>query len=294
MDGASLNPAADDSLWDDWENPLRVPGAGVPAPDTPAAPMLHLEGFDGPIDLLLDMAERQRIDFGRMSILVLAEQFVAAMAQLGDRVAIERRADWLVMATRLVLLRSRLLFPESPMAAAAAERDAASELRRIDDLAEMRAAAAWLGEQPVLGQDVFVRGVPERQGVHLDTTYEVDVIAFLWESLSLFEDDNDDLDTVARYRPVSADLYSVTEARDRILRMLGEGADGEELRHFLPEETATDAALDPPEKSLRLSSAWATIFSASLELAKQGDVGLLQEEAFRAIHLSRLIAEAAA
>jgi segregation and condensation protein A len=213
MDGVSLTPVADDPAWDDWESPLRVPGV----------PVLHLEGFDGPMDLLLDLAERQRIDFGRMSILALAEQFVAAMAQFGGRVAIERRADWLVMATRLVLLRSRLLFPESPAAAAAAERDAASELRRIDDLAELRAAAAWLGARPVLGQEVFIRGAPERQGVHLDAAYEVDVIAFLWASLSLFEEDTDDLDTVARYRPVWADLYSVTEARDRILRVLGEG-----------------------------------------------------------------------
>ena len=284
MDGASLTPVADDPAWGDWENPLRVPGV----------PVLHLEGFDGPMDLLLDLAERQRIDFGRMSILALAEQFVAAMAQFGDRVAIERRADWLVMATRLVLLRSRLLFPESPAAAAAAERDAARELRRIDDLAELRAAAAWLGARPVLGQDVFIRGAPERQGVHLDAAYEVDVIAFLWASLSLFEEDTDDLETVARYRPVWADLYSVTEARDRILRVLGEGGDGEELRHFLPEEPARDVAPNPSERSLRLSSAWATTFSASLELAKQGDVGLLQEQAFRAIHLSRPAAEAAA
>jgi chromatin segregation and condensation protein Rec8/ScpA/Scc1 (kleisin family) len=72
--------------------------------------------------------------------------------------------------------------------------------------------------------------------------------------------------------------------------MLGEGGDGEELRHFLPEETATEAALDPPEKSLCLTSAWATTFSASLELAKQGGVDLLQAKAFRAIHLSRLTA----
>jgi segregation and condensation protein A len=284
MDGISLTPVADDPAWGDWESPLRVPGV----------PVLHLEGFDGPMDLLLDLAERQRIDFGRMSILALAEQFVAAMAQFGGRVAIERRADWLVMATRLVLLRSRLLFPESPAAAAAAERDAASELRRIDDLAELRAAAAWLGARPVLGQEVFIRGAPERQGVHLDATYEVDVIAFLWASLSLFEDDADDLDTVVRYRPVWADLHSVTEARDRILRVLGEGGDGEELRHFLPEEPAAGAVPTPPEKTLRLSSAWATTFSASLELAKQGDVGLLQEQAFRVIHLSRLAAEAVA
>ena len=73
------------------------------AANVPAIQMLHLEGFDGPMDLLLDLAERQRIDWGRMSILALAEQFVAALERLSDCVAIERRADWLVMATRLVL-----------------------------------------------------------------------------------------------------------------------------------------------------------------------------------------------
>jgi segregation and condensation protein A len=274
--------AADDPTWDDWENPLRIPAAGMPT-----IPVLHLDGFDGPMDLLLDLAERQRIDLGRMSVLALAEQFVAALEQLRGRVAIERRADWLVMATRLVLLRSRLLFPESPAAAEAAQRDAATELRRIDDLAEVRAAAAWLSDQPVLGQDVFARGAPDRLGVYAEPEDEVDVIAFLWASVALFEDDAEALDTVARYHPTWTDLYSVAEARDRILRMLGEGCEGEELRHFLPEDPATGAALSPPEKSLRLSSAWATTFSASLELAKQGDVALEQRDSFKAVHVSR-------
>jgi segregation and condensation protein A len=163
--------------------------------------MLHLEGFDGPMDLLLDLAERQRIDWGRMSILALAEQFVAALEQLADRVPIERRADWLVMATRLVLLRSRLLFPDSPVAAEAAQRDAAAELQQIDDLAEVRAVAAWLGDRAVLDQDVFARGAPDRLGVYVELEDEADVIAFLWASLALFEDDAEQLDTVARYRP---------------------------------------------------------------------------------------------
>jgi segregation and condensation protein A len=282
VETAAGNLAADDPGWDDWENPLRTPAAGVPT-----IPVLHLDGFDGPLDLLLDLAERQRIDLGRMSVLALAEQFVAAMEQFGDHVAIERRADWLVMATRLVLLRSRLLFPESPAAAKAAQRDAATELRRIDDLAEVRAAAAWLGEQPVLGEDVFARGAPDRLGVYAEPEDEVDVIAFLWASLSLFEDDAEQLDTVARYRPTWTDLYSVAEARARILRILGEGRDGETLGHFLPEQPATADAGAPPEMSLRLSSAWATTFSAGLELAKQGDVALAQADAFSSVHVSR-------
>jgi segregation and condensation protein A len=282
VETAAGDLAADDPTWDDWENPLGTPAAGVPT-----IPVLHLEGFDGPLDLLLDLAERQRIDLGRMSVLALAEQFVAALEQLRDRVVIERRADWLVMATRLVLLRSRLLFPESPAAAEAAQRDAATELRRIDDLAKVRAAAAWLGAQPVLGEDVFVRGAPDRLGVYAEPEDEVDVIAFLWASLSLFEDDAEQLETVARYRPVWTDLYSVAEARDRILRILGEGGDGETLGHFLPEQPATADAGAPPEMSLRLSSAWATTFSAGLELAKQGDVALAQADAFSSVHVSR-------
>jgi segregation and condensation protein A len=269
-----------DPAWDDWET--RVPATGAPA-----APMLHLDGFDGPMDLLLDLAERQKIDLGRMSVLALAEQFVAAMAQFGDRVPIERRADWLVMATRLVLLRSRLLFPESPNAAEAAERDAAAALWQIDDLAAVRAAAAWLGEQPMLGQDVFVRGAPNRLGVHLETDHEVDVIAFLWASLSLFDDATDEQDTVVGYRPAWTDLYSVTEARDRILRLLGEGADGEALRQFLPKALTAAEPGEPPEHPLRLYAAWATTFGASLELAKQGDVDLAQADAFASVHVSR-------
>jgi segregation and condensation protein A len=275
-DPAAGDPAAGDPAWDDWEGPLR----------SPSVPMLHLKGFDGPMDLLLDLAERQRIDWGHMSILALAEQFVAALERLVDRVAIERRAAWLVMATRLVLLRSRLLFPESPVAAEAAQRDAAAELRRIDDLVEVQAAAAWLGDQPVLGHDVFARGAPDRLGVYREAEHEVDVIAFLWASLSLFEDDADPLETVARYRPAWTDLYSVTEARDRILRILGEGGDGEALEHFLPQQAAPAANGDRPEDPLRLFSAWASTFSASLELARLGDVALAQEEAFASIHVS--------
>ena len=286
------SPVAEDTAdseldWDDWERPLRASAAGSQAAGMPAIPMLHLEGFDGPMDLLLDLAERQRIDWGRMSILALAEQFVAALEQLADRVPIERRADWLVMATRLVLLRSRLLFPESPVAAEAAQCDAITELRRIDDLAEMRAAAAWLSDQPVLGQDVFARGAPDRLGAYVEPEDEVDVITFLWASLALFEDDAEQLDTVALYRPAWTNFYTVGEARDRILQILGEGGDEDTLAHFLPKDLSVAEKNQPPEASLRLCSAWATTFSASLELAKQGDAALAQEEAFQPIYLGR-------
>jgi segregation and condensation protein A len=133
---AALSPVrpTGDVLWDDWDTPPRVP----------SAPVLHLDGFDGPIDLLLDLAERQRLDLGRISVLVLVDQFVAASGQLAAHVPIERRADWLVMATRLVLLCSRLLFPATPEAGEEAARDAAREVARLDALRFIRAAASWL------------------------------------------------------------------------------------------------------------------------------------------------------
>ena len=284
--------ADDDARWENEGSPVRMPNpgasaTGMPATGTPAAPMLHLDGFDGPMDLLLDLVERQRIDLGRMSMLILVEQFLAASEQMRDRVPIERRADWLVMATRLVLLRSRLLFLDSPEAATAAEQEAATELRRLDELVAMRAAAAWLGDRPILGECVFARGMPERTGLQLGTEHEVDVIAFLWSSLSVFEDDAPEPDTVARYRPSWSDLYSVTEARDRIFRILGEGGEGMELGRFLPEIAAvTDEDGTALGAMLRRSSAWATTFSASLELAKEGDVTLAQENAFKVVRLS--------
>ncbi len=133
-------------LWDDWERPPRVLATALE---------LHLNGFDGPLDLLLDLAERQRIDLGRISMLDLVEQFGAALDRLCDRVPLERRADWLVLATRLVLLRSQLLLPASPEVAAAAEAAVTGEAARLEALLQVRAAVRWLEARPQLGRDVF-------------------------------------------------------------------------------------------------------------------------------------------
>ena len=289
MDGPPLDQAAgptgarpdlpvtglpDDPAWDEWETPVRVS----------AIPVLHLDGFDGPMDLLLDLAERQRIDFGRMSVLALAEQFVAALERLGGRVPIERKADWLVMATRLVLLRSRLLFPESPVAAEAAQRDAAAELRRIDELVHMRAAAAWLDARPTLGKTCSSAGSPSWLGCAAEPRTEVDVIGFLWASLALFDDGIDGVETAALYRPQWLDLHSIPEARDRILRLLAENPEGQSLDQLLPESSDETEGKDPP--LLRRRSAWTSAFTASLELAKQGEVSLAQEGGFMPIHVS--------
>jgi segregation and condensation protein A len=273
-----LTGAAGDPVWDDWAE-LAEGSDGMPAQGTPlrapTIPVLHLDGFDGPMDLLLDLAERQRIDLGRISVLALAEQFVAAMERLGDQVAIERRADWLVMATRLVLLRSRLMFPASPEAAAEADRDAMAELRRIDALARMRAAANWLQALPQLGQDVFVRPLAPRQR-------EGGYVALMEACLVVLRGRGGRPEEATAYRMVVPDLWRVSDALDRIREMLAAHPEGGAITAFLP--------LLPPEapyRALKARAAVASTFLAGLELAREGGLTLEQDLAFGTVHISR-------
>ena len=226
---AALPPAAspDDVLWDHWDTPPRVP----------SAPVLHLDGFDGPIDLLLDLAERQRIDLGRISIVALVEQFVAATAQLATRVPVERRADWLVMATRLVLLRSRLLFPATPEAAEAAGREAEREVARLDELRFIRAAASWLQARPQLGHDVFARAPPGAD------PRVASYMALMEACLTVLRGRDDQPDEEAVYRPGLADLFRIPEALLRMRALVATISDPRPLEDFLPEVPAATAVL---------------------------------------------------
>ena len=218
-DDRDPSPSADsDRAWDDQDAPPRTTGI----------PELHLKGFDGPMDVLLDLAERQRIDFGRMSVLALAEQFVAALEQLGDQVATKRKADWVVIATRLVLLRSRLLFPENAAAAADAEQDALAELRRIEWRGWMRMATRWLDERPHLGVDVFARppaAAPAREGGYV-ALMEACLVALRGRGGSPVE--------APTYRVVMPELWRVSDALALIRSTLAAHPDGGDLAAFLP------------------------------------------------------------
>ena len=116
------------------------------------------------MDLLLELAERSRVDLGRISVLDLVEQFVAAVDGLTGRVTPERHAGWLVLAAWLVLLRSRLMLPADPAEAKNVEQDAAQEEQRLAERLRMRAAAAWLEARPQLGRDTFVRPLLKKAG----------------------------------------------------------------------------------------------------------------------------------
>jgi segregation and condensation protein A len=261
-DKAAVFSKSPPEKWDDWDQPERRTPVDIPK--------LHLDGFDGPMDLLLDLAERQRIDLGHMSILALAEQFAAALEALGDRVPIERRADWVVLATRLVLLRTRLLFPASPEAAADAEGEALAEIQRIEEMQVMRAAVAWLQAQPQLGQDVFTRPPP-------DETREVGYVSLLEACLVLLRGKpaTEAFMPPPVYRQVIPDLWRISDAIERIQNMLPDFPEGAAMGAFLPGVPADDS-----NRILKARAVVASTFVAGLELAKQEFLGLKQQALF--------------
>jgi segregation and condensation protein A len=260
------NPADNPS----WENQPGERQAPVPS-----MPVLHLEGFDGPMDMLLDLAERQLIDLGKMSILALAEQFSAVMERLGGVVALERRADWLVLATRLVVLRTRLLFPASPEEAADAAREADHELQRLNEMTRMRAAAQWLSSRPYLGIDVLARPHPK-------PTHESGYVALMEACLVVLRGrpGTEEFAPPDTYRVEVPNLWRIPDAIDQVRNRLAEHPEGGPLTGFLPAIGKEEAA-----RTLKLRAAVASTFAASLELSSQQYLVADQEEKFEEVML---------
>ncbi|MFL5254354.1 MAG: segregation and condensation protein A [Rhodopila sp.] len=261
-----LVPEADpsDPFWDDWETPPRVP----------TAPDLHLDGFDGPLDLLLDLVERERIDLNRISVRVMAEQFVAAMAQFEKRVPLERRAGWVVLATRLVELWSRLLLPATPEVAEAAWRDAERELARLRELRLIKAATAWLEARPQSNQDVFTR--PRRGWDPRVASY----MQLMEACLTLLEGEEEDAVDAAVYQPPARRLFSVPDALARIRAALAGLTDPMPLTGFLPR-----LPMDVADRPLLARSAVSSTLLAALELARTAEVVLDDEDWFETVTL---------
>jgi segregation and condensation protein A len=254
-----------------------------------ASPVLTLDGFNGPLDQLLTLARAQQIDLLRISLTTLVAQLADALRQAAGKIPLGQQADWVVMAAWLVQLRTRLLLP----ADAPAQKEAAAEAEqlrtRLSALQAMRALAGWLEQRPQLGHDVFARGrppsraqSPEIFGNSVEAGSAIDVVEFLWASLALFDDETAAADTATVYRARPFALYAVAEARDRILRRLDDAPDGARLDQLLPDL----AALAEPHAAVRRRSAWSSTFIASLELARQGEVVLGQEQDFQTIHVA--------
>jgi predicted transcriptional regulator len=144
-------------------------------------PRLELDGFSGPLDLLLTLARAREVDLAQLSVVDLVDQLASALKQAD--IPLSQKADWVVMASWLLLLRSRLALPADALAREDAADNAEALRGQLIELRAAQALAHWLDRRPQLGRDVFVRGQPELLGTSIDARYEVDVIEFLWACL---------------------------------------------------------------------------------------------------------------
>jgi segregation and condensation protein A len=247
-----------DAFEPDTERAGRPPGERL---------VLDLDGWEGPLDVLLQLARDQKVDLARISILKLADQYIEFIGRI-RQTQLDLAAEYLVMAAWLAYLKSRLLLPEpepeaedelSPAEMAAA---LAFRLRRLQ---AMRDAGEGLFQRKLLGRDLFPRGEPEDMEVVSRSIFDLD----LYDLLKTYADHvvRHSVQTLTVEAP---DLWSVEDALLRLENMLGLGRlpDWSVLMSFLP-----PVGVDP----LKIKSAMASTFVAALELAKQGRLVLRQD-----------------
>ncbi len=232
--------------------------------------VLQLDGFEGPLDLLLELARAQKVDLAKISILALVEQFLAVI-EGARRVRLELAADWLVMAAWLTWLKSRLLVPalgETEDAGQSAELLAS----RLVDLQVVRAASVWLGRRPQLGWDVFARGTPEDFTETDRSRLRLDMSGLLSAYLAARRRAG----SKQQYRPKPMNYFSVQNALERLARLVGSLPDWSTLEAFLPEGLGD---------GLPRRAALSATLVASLEMARGGAITLRQDQNFGPILL---------
>ena len=254
----------------------------TPAPEDSRL-QLHLDGFEGPLDLLLDLARGQKLDLARISILALVEQYLAVVGdgsftivEGAHRIRLELAADWLVMAAWLAWLKSRLLLP-NPAQDPEAEDATQSLASRLEDLQQVQGTAAWLASRPQLGLDTFPRGAPERFTTLDRTTLAADLPGLIRAYMAARRR----AAATDRYTPRRLAFWTVADATARLHHLLGRNPGA---------WTTLDRALPPsPGNQVQRRAAIASTLLAGLELARDGTARLRQDTPWSPI----LIAHAA-
>jgi segregation and condensation protein A len=233
---------------------------------------VDLDGFEGPLDLLLELARRQRVDLSRISILALVDQYLI-FVEAARKLRLELAADYLVMAAWLALLKSRLLLP-APSETAELDAPALAEglAQRLRALAAIRNAGEHLMSRPRLGRDFFARGKSEAA---VNTSGRVSYQSNLYDLLAAYARQSQH-HALARVRFKAREVWSLAEARQALTRLVGAQADWTAFDNFLLEACA--------DSQMR-RSARASTFAASLELAREGKIEMRQERAFAPIWL---------
>jgi segregation and condensation protein A len=236
--------------------------------------IVDVDGFEGPLDLLLMLSRTQKVDLRRISVLQLAHQYLA-FVEKARALRIELAADYLVMAAWLAFLKSRLLLPPIPGEDGPSAEDLAAHLAfQLERLSAMREAAARLMARDQLGRDFFARGIPEDVTKRTHITYEATLLDLMRAYARTRTKDD--------FRPYAFDrknIFTMEQALDRMRGLLGYAGEWSDLTTFLP--TGWDAS---PE---RRRSATASHFAAILEMAKAGQVKIKQSDTFSPILVRR-------
>nr|WP_245739094.1 ScpA family protein [Paracoccus homiensis] len=236
--------------------------------------IVDVDGFEGPLDLLLTLARTQKVDLMKISVLHLAEQYLVFVEQ-ARKLRIELAADYLVMAAWLAFLKSRLLLPPDPEAEGPSAEEMAAHLAfQLERLDAMRQVAARLMGRDRLGLNRFQRGAPETVSRKRRTEWQAGLIDLMRAYARLKTRDE--------FRPYAfdrRDIYSMEQALDRLRQLVGFAGDWTDLSDFLPDGWDVHGS--------RRRSATAATFAASLELARQGTLEIRQDDTFSPITIRR-------
>ena len=236
--------------------------------------IVDVDGFEGPLDLLLTLSRTQKVDLMRISILELAQQYLD-FVERAKALRIELAADYLVMAAWLAFLKSRLLLPPDPTDAGPSGEEMAAHLAfQLERLQAMRDCAARLMARDQKGRDFFVRGIPE----NVETVRRVNYTANLLDLMQAYSR----IRTRDEFRPFVMDrndVFTMEEALERMRGLIGFAVDWVDISSYLPDGWGASP--------MRRRAATASTFAASLELAKAGKVELRQSETFAPLELRR-------
>lgn len=235
--------------------------------------LIDVDGYEGPLDLLLELARRQKVDLARISILALAEQYLGFIEK-ARALRLELAADYLVMAAWLAYLKSRLLLPEPPKGEEPSAADLATALAlRLKRLEAIREAAGLLASRDRLGRDVFARGAPEAVVVSQKQIFD----ASLYDLLSAYARQRHK--RVMEHHVIGKRyVWSLVDARDALHRLVGLAGEWTSLDSYL-----VRYAVDPAMKSTVRASA----LSATLEMVREGTVELRQDRPFAPLFVRR-------
>jgi segregation and condensation protein A len=257
------------------EVPFEMEFADGEAADGPAL-VVDVEGFEGPLDVLLMLARQQKVDLAKISILALADQYLAFIEE-ARRLRLELAADYLVMAAWLAYLKSRLLLPDSHAPEGQTAEDMANALAlRLKRLEAIRDVAERLFRRPLLDRDIFSRGQPEP----IAHVRRPEWTATLYDLLSAYALQRQ-RHALAHVHFAKRAVWSLAEAREVLERLIGGAADWARLDQYL-----IAYVVDPAQAA----TVFASSFASALELVREGYAEIHQHEAFAPIYMRKRVA----